>query len=210
MSIDDVRKMGREYCQTEGSAHYVKIRETKGIDAIEIAMANGIFEDFAITNMVKYALRFKHTRSLEDLKKVSDYSHILAGVELQKQKEVKQVEVVRSCENCGDKCGVAHTSIGSLFNSFSCWKPISKQEVSVGVCDGCWKEGNCDEPCEKWHEKYGHTPVRGCQTCDYASSNFSSGCTMSSELIIECRTSNYSHWKPKRGATVCVRPEVTE
>ena len=111
MSIDDVRKMGREYCQTEGSAHYVKIRETNGIDAIEVAMANGIFEDFAITNMVKYALRFKHTRNLDDLKKVSDYSHILAGVELEKQ----------------------------------------GREIKTGVCDGCWKEGNCDEPCTKWY-----------------------------------------------------------
>jgi len=100
MSIDDVRKLGREYCQTEGSAHYVKIRETKGIDAIEIAMANGIFEDFAITNMVKYALRFKHTRNLEDLKKVSDYSHILAGVELEKVQPKLEIIPDEMCSSC--------------------------------------------------------------------------------------------------------------
>jgi len=107
MSIHDVRKLGREYCQTDGSAHYVKIRETNGIDAIEIAMANGIFEDFAITNMVKYALRFKYTRKLDDLKKISDYSHILAGVELQKQGrevveqvDLKDDETQKYCANC--------------------------------------------------------------------------------------------------------------
>ena len=57
--IDEARQAGKEYCQTEGSEHYIEIREKEGIDAIEIAMVNGIFDDFAIVNIVKYALRFK-------------------------------------------------------------------------------------------------------------------------------------------------------
>jgi len=107
MSIYDVRKLGREYCQTEGSAHY----KGGGVEPIDLMISKGIIEDFCIGNIVKYATRFKHTRNLEDLKKVSDYSHILAGVELEKQ----------------------------------------GREIKTGVCDGCWKEGNCDEPCQKWH-----------------------------------------------------------
>ena len=169
MSIHDVRKLGREYCQTEGSAHYVKIRENSGIDAIEIAMVNGMFEDFAITNMVKYALRFKHTRNIEDLKKVSDYSHILAGVELEKQgREV--VKILRSCENCHHhtkenmyECGHAISIAEDCRkNEYKFWLSMSESiktteirqqdEVwkSEGVCDGCQKKGYCDEPCTKW------------------------------------------------------------
>lgn len=101
--IYEIRKLGRDYCQTEGSDHYVKLRE-HGVDAIEVAMANDIFEDFAITNIIKYALRFKKTRNLEDLKKVSDYSHILCGVELSKETKdgvvTKEELLNRHCSNC--------------------------------------------------------------------------------------------------------------
>jgi len=106
MNIHEIRELGKNFCQTVGSQHYVKIRENGGIDAIEIAMANGIFEDFAITNMVKYALRFKHTRNLDDLKKVSDYSHILCGVELSKENKPKMQdgEIEKYCNNCKYAC----------------------------------------------------------------------------------------------------------
>jgi len=103
VSIHDVRKLGREYCQTDGSQHY---RESN-IDPIEYAIANGMIEDFCLINIIKYASRFKHTRKLDDLKKVSDYSHILAGVELEKQgREVKD-GVCGGCPqegNCEEPC----------------------------------------------------------------------------------------------------------
>lgn len=80
--INHYRNLGKEYCNTEGSQHYVDIRENGGIDAIEIAIINNKFEDFAVTNVIKYILRFVETRNPDDLKKVVDYAHILCGVEL--------------------------------------------------------------------------------------------------------------------------------
>lgn len=80
-SIYVIRALGREYCQTEGSQHY----KEGGIEPLDLMMAKGVIEDFCIGNMIKYATRFKITRNLEDLKKVSDYAQILCGVELEKQ-----------------------------------------------------------------------------------------------------------------------------
>ena len=84
-SINMIRTLGKEYCVTDGSNHYSEIRKDEGIDAIEIAIKNNVFEDFAITNIVKYALRFKKTRNKDDLKKIADYAHILCGVEINKE-----------------------------------------------------------------------------------------------------------------------------
>lgn len=86
--IDKVRNKGIEYCQTKGSEHYQQIREKEGLDAIELAIINNEFEDFALVNIKKYAMRFKHTRNLNDLKKIADYAHLLCGVEL--DKEIKE------------------------------------------------------------------------------------------------------------------------
>ena len=84
ISVYDVREVGRNYCcTTEGSDHYKG--DPSIIEPAEYAMANGLFEDFAITNVVKYITRFKKTRNLDDLKKVSDYAHLLCGVEISKQ-----------------------------------------------------------------------------------------------------------------------------
>ena len=75
------REAGRNYCcNTEGSAHY----KEGGIEPFDLLIAKGVAEDFAIGNMVKYAIRFKQTRNLDDLKKVSDYAHLLCGVEILK------------------------------------------------------------------------------------------------------------------------------
>lgn len=71
------RKLGREYCRTDGSEHY-----KGGVEPLDLLMAKDIFEDFAIGNMVKYAVRFRQTRDLDDLKKVSDYAHLLCGAEI--------------------------------------------------------------------------------------------------------------------------------
>ena len=79
-SIYAIRKLGRDYCQTEGSTHY----KTSVIEPAEYAMANDTFEDWAITNVVKYITRFKITRNKDDLKKVADFAHLLCGVEIDK------------------------------------------------------------------------------------------------------------------------------
>ena len=81
MNVYEARHAGRTYCcDTEGSDHY----KEGGVEPIDLLIAKGLIEDFCIGNMIKYATRFKTTRNLVDLKKVSDYSHILCGVELAK------------------------------------------------------------------------------------------------------------------------------
>lgn len=80
IDLDYYRNLGIEYCKTEGSDHYKK----RNIEPLEYAIANDRHEDFAITNIIKYAERFKDTRNCDDLKKVADYAHILCGVEINK------------------------------------------------------------------------------------------------------------------------------
>lgn len=79
MNIYEIRKAGREYCQTEGSEHY----KADKLEPIDLIIAKGMAEDFCLSNIIKYAARFKQTQNLDDLKKVSDYSHILCGAKLQ-------------------------------------------------------------------------------------------------------------------------------
>ena len=92
MNVYEARHKGREFCnQTEGSDHY----KEGGVEPLDLMIAKGMAEDFCIGNMSKYAFRFKKTRNLEDLKKVSDYAQILCGIELDKQED-KQAKVVES------------------------------------------------------------------------------------------------------------------
>lgn len=81
MNTYEARHAGREYCNTEGSEHY------KGgeVEPLDLIIAKGLQDGFCIGNMLKYATRFNNTRNLDDLKKVSDYAHILCGVEMAKQ-----------------------------------------------------------------------------------------------------------------------------
>ena len=83
-TIYEIRKAGREFCQTEGSEHYKGI----GVEPAEISIANGMAEDWILTNIVKYALRFKQTQDLRDLTKISDYAHVLCGVKLDDKPEL--------------------------------------------------------------------------------------------------------------------------
>ena len=86
MNVYEARHKGREFCnQTEGSNHY----KEGGVEPLDLMIAKGIVEDFCIGNMAKYAFRFKKTRNLEDLKKVSDYAQILCGIELDKQEQTQ-------------------------------------------------------------------------------------------------------------------------
>lgn len=78
LNVYQARKLGRDYCQTEGNEHY----KEGGIEPIDLMVAKGIFEDYALGNIVKYATRFKKTQNLDDLRKAQDYAHILCGVKL--------------------------------------------------------------------------------------------------------------------------------
>ena len=90
MNVYEARHKGRDFCnKTEGSEHY----KEGGIEPLDLMIAKGLVEDFCIGNMSKYAFRFKKTRNLEDLKKVSDYAHILCGVELDKLEKAEQANV---------------------------------------------------------------------------------------------------------------------
>ncbi len=92
-TIYEIRKAGREYCQTEGSEHYKAVDKLEPIDLI---IAKGLAEDFCLANIIKYAARFKQTQKLDDLKKISDYSHILVGVKLGDAKqELKETGLKR-------------------------------------------------------------------------------------------------------------------
>ena len=83
INVYDARHAGREYCcDTEGSEHY----KEGGIEPLDLMISKGIVEDFCIGNMIKYATRFKKTQNLNDLKKVSDYAHILCGAKILKDK----------------------------------------------------------------------------------------------------------------------------
>lgn len=84
MNIYEIRKAGREFCQTEGSEHYKAVDKLEPIDLI---IAKGLAEDFCLANIIKYAARFKQTQKLEDLRKISDYSHILCGTKLAERKQ---------------------------------------------------------------------------------------------------------------------------
>ena len=89
MTVYEARHAGRTYCNdTEGSEHY------KGgeIEPLDLAIADGSAEDFILVSITKYAKRFKRTRNCNDLKKISDYAHILCGVELDKNNTHAAIE----------------------------------------------------------------------------------------------------------------------
>ena len=90
-TIYEIRALGRDYCQTEGSEHY----KEGGVEPLDLMLAKGVIEDFCIGNMIKYATRFKVTRNLDDLKKVSDYAQILAGVEINERERTEQLNYLK-------------------------------------------------------------------------------------------------------------------
>lgn len=78
MNVHEARQKGIDYCQTEGSKHYI----TDSVQPMDLIMALGHTEGFCIGSIIKYASRFNRTRNPEDLKKVADYAHILCGYKL--------------------------------------------------------------------------------------------------------------------------------
>lgn len=47
-----------------------------------MAMGKDTAEGFFLGNIIKYAKRFKKTRNLNDLVKISDYAHLMCGLEI--------------------------------------------------------------------------------------------------------------------------------
>jgi hypothetical protein len=99
MNVYEARHAGREYCNTEGSQHY------KGgeVEPLDLIFALGYGEGFCMGSAIKYASRFKETRNLADMKKISDYAHILCGVELaaKEKKAADQFLVAKDFESIG-------------------------------------------------------------------------------------------------------------
>ena len=84
LNVYQARHKGRALCNTtEGEDHY----KEGGVEPMDLFIAKGTAEDFCVSNMAKYAMRFKITRSLKDLRKVSDYAQILCGIELDKAEQ---------------------------------------------------------------------------------------------------------------------------
>ena len=87
--IYQLRQAGNNYCQTDGSEHY---KTEDKVEPIELIIALGYGEGFCLGSMIKYAARFGKTKNLNDLKKISDYACILAGVQLEEIDEIGEVE----------------------------------------------------------------------------------------------------------------------
>ena len=143
MNVYEARHAGREYCNTEGSEHY----KEGGIEPLDLMIAKGIVEDFCIGNMSKYAFRFKKTRNLDDLKKVSDYAHILCGVELLKKKPddflvAKDFETIAAAEQlCAERyntkrCKTCQVGRNAGLEQISCRQYIEfYPELAVGMLE---------------------------------------------------------------------------
>jgi hypothetical protein len=77
-SVYEAREHGREYCQTNGSDHYI----LPGVEPMDLIISLGYAEHFCLASIIKYAARYGETGNAEELKKIADYAHILCGVQL--------------------------------------------------------------------------------------------------------------------------------
>ena len=124
MSIYDIRKAGREYCQTEGSEHYKTEDKVEPIDLI-IALGHG--EGFCIGSIIKYAARFKRTQNLDDLKKASDYSQILVGCKLQGEQGTTEKRGDKRLKCDGGYC--SDTSVETIEDVRNCQRNCTKNGI---------------------------------------------------------------------------------
>ncbi len=76
--IYEARRRGEEYCQTDGSDHYM----LPGVEPMDLIISLGYAEHFCLASIIKYAARYGESGNPEDLKKIADYAHILCGVQL--------------------------------------------------------------------------------------------------------------------------------
>ena len=96
MNVYEARQKGREYCRTEGSEHY----RGGAVEMMDLRIAKGFAEDYCIGNIVKYAIRFKHTQNPQDLAKAADYVHILCGVKVGDGEQQETDEEEYDCNDC--------------------------------------------------------------------------------------------------------------
>lgn len=130
MSIYEIRKAGREYCQTEGSEHY---KAVSALEPMDLIIAKGLAEDFCLANIIKYAARFKQTQNLNDLKKAADYSQILVGIKL----DESNVLIRTKCD--GGRC--VNSSIRTAKDVIACQELLSKNDIKWA--DYCrWRNNN--------------------------------------------------------------------
>jgi hypothetical protein len=78
-NIYDLRHIGKDYCNTEGSDHY----KQGVVEPLDLVYSLGLLPGFALGSIIKYAARFINTQNPNDLKKIADYAHILCGAKLQ-------------------------------------------------------------------------------------------------------------------------------
>jgi hypothetical protein len=78
LNVYEARERGREYCQTNGSDHYI----LPGVEAMDLIISLGYAEHFCLASIIKYAARYGESGTPEELKKIADYAHILCGVRL--------------------------------------------------------------------------------------------------------------------------------
>jgi hypothetical protein len=88
--IYEYRKLGREFCETEGSEHY----KGNDIEPFDLIHAQGLAENWCLGNIIKYAGRFPKSGNLNDLKKIVDYAQLLCGMYLY---EAPRTEVSLEC-----------------------------------------------------------------------------------------------------------------
>ena len=78
--VYQARARGREFCRTEGAAHY----QAPGAEPLDLIISRDYSEGFCVGGAIKYAGRYRRTRDLEDLKKAVDLLQIYCGAELLK------------------------------------------------------------------------------------------------------------------------------
>ncbi len=82
LTVYEARENGRKCClDTQGSDHY----KAGNLEPMDLVISKDMSEDFCLGNIIKYATRFKQSQNLNDLKKISDYAHILCGVKLNEE-----------------------------------------------------------------------------------------------------------------------------
>jgi hypothetical protein len=59
--------------KSQGSEHY----KTGGVEPVDLYLAGGMFEDFALCSIIKYAFRQRGNVNVRDLDKIIDYAQKL-------------------------------------------------------------------------------------------------------------------------------------
>jgi len=85
-NVYQARAAGREYCRTEGAAHY---HQAPGAEPLDLIISCDYSEGFCIGGAIKYAGRYRRTRDLDDLKKAVDLLQIYCGVRLAEREQDK-------------------------------------------------------------------------------------------------------------------------